>query len=64
MPGENIYTDIKAISITQPQSSCPFKNARQKIYGLGYNLLVFVYDKRIQEIYTICISLIALLLML
>ena len=32
-------------SITQPQSSCPFKNARQKIFGLGYNLLVFVYDK-------------------
>src|SRR5207302_5419549 len=26
-------------------SSCPFKNARQKIYGLGYSLLVFVYDK-------------------
>jgi hypothetical protein len=29
----------------QPQSSCPFKDAKQKIYGLGYNLLVFVYDK-------------------
>ncbi len=38
-------TDIKVTSITQPQSSCPFKNARQKIYGLGYNLLVFVYEK-------------------
>ena len=46
LPGENIQTDIKVTSITQPQSSCPFKNARQKIYGLGYNLLVFVYDKR------------------
>lgn len=45
LPGENIQTDIKATSFTQPQSSCPFKNARQKIYGLGYNLLVFVYDK-------------------
>lgn len=45
LPGENIQTDIKVTSITQPQSSCPFKNARQKIYGLGYNLLVFVYDK-------------------
>ena len=32
-------------SITQPQSSCPFKHARQKIFGLGYSLLVFVYDK-------------------
>lgn len=37
--------DIKVTSIRQPQSSCPFKNARQKIYGLGYALLVFVYDK-------------------
>lgn len=46
LPGEDILTDIKVTSITQPQSSCPFKNARQKIYGLGYNLLVFVYDKR------------------
>ena len=33
-------------SVRQPQSSCPFKNARQKIYGLGYSLLVFVYDKQ------------------
>ena len=45
-PGERICTDIKVTSKTQPQSSCPFKNARQKIYGLGYNLLVFVYDKK------------------
>lgn len=46
LPGENIRTDIKVTSITQPQSSCPFTNASQKIYGLGYNLLVFVYDKK------------------
>jgi hypothetical protein len=45
LPGANIQTDIKVTSITQPQSSCPFKNARQKIFGLGYNLMVFVYDK-------------------
>jgi hypothetical protein len=38
--------DIKVTSVRQPQSSCPFKNARQKIYGLGYSLLVFVYDKQ------------------
>lgn len=37
--------DIKVTSIRQPQSSCPFSSARQKIYGLGYALLVFVYDK-------------------
>jgi hypothetical protein len=37
--------DIKVTSIRQPQSSCPFRSARQKIYGLGYSLLIFVYDK-------------------
>ena len=37
--------DMKVSSIRQPQSSCPFKAARQKIFGLGYSLLVFVYDK-------------------
>lgn len=40
-----LKVDIKTTSIMQPQSSCPFKSARQKIYGLGYNLLVFVYKK-------------------
>lgn len=38
--------DMKVTSIKQPQSSCPFKSARQKIYGLGYGLIVFVYDKK------------------
>ena len=37
--------DMKVTSIKQPQSSCPFKNARQKIFGLGYSLLLIVYDK-------------------
>ena len=46
LPSTDIQTDIKVTSIAQPQSSCPFKNARQKIFGLGYNLLVFVYDKQ------------------
>jgi hypothetical protein len=41
--------DIKVTSIRQPQSSCPFKSGRQKIYGLGYSLLVFVYDKQDDE---------------
>lgn len=41
----SVDVDIKVTSIKQPQSSCPFKDARQKIFGLGYNLLVFVYDK-------------------
>lgn len=42
-PGLNV--DIKVTSIKQPQSSCPFRSIRQKIYGLGYGLLVFVYNK-------------------
>lgn len=46
LPSPDINTDIKVTSIKQPQSSSPFKNANQKIYGLGYNLLVFVYDKK------------------
>ncbi|MGA9769846.1 MAG: restriction endonuclease [Blastocatellia bacterium] len=42
----SIETDIKVTSIRQPQSSCPFRSARQKVYGLGYNLLLFVYEKQ------------------
>lgn len=45
LPAPAINTDIKVTSIKQPQSSSPFKDAKQKIYGLGYNLLVFVYEK-------------------
>jgi hypothetical protein len=41
-----INTEIKVTSIKQPQSSCPFKSAREKIYGLDYDLLLFVYDKK------------------
>jgi hypothetical protein len=40
-----LAVDVKTTSIRQPQSSCPFKSARQKIFGLGYSLLVFVYQK-------------------
>lgn len=41
----SVNTDIKVTSIKQPQSSCPFRDSKQKIFGLGYNLLVFVYKK-------------------
>jgi len=41
----DLEVDVKTTSFTQPQSSCPFKSARQKIFGLGYALLVFVYEK-------------------
>ncbi|MEG2487118.1 MAG: restriction endonuclease [Cetobacterium sp.] len=46
IPDPLINTDIKVTSIQQPQSSCPFKSARQKIFGLGYNLIIFVYEKQ------------------
>lgn len=45
LPGAGVNTDIKVTSLRQPQSSCPFRTADQKVYGLGYNLLVFVYEK-------------------
>ena len=37
LPSAEIETDIKVTSIKQPQSSCPFKNAQQKIfdYSMG-----------------------------
>ncbi|MBN2561324.1 MAG: restriction endonuclease [Phycisphaerae bacterium] len=44
-----LRVDMKVTSIRQPQSSCPFKSARQKIFGLGYSLLVFVYEKEDNE---------------
>ena len=41
----DLPVDMKVTSCKQPQSSCPFKSARQKIFGLGYSLVVFVYQK-------------------
>ncbi len=38
--------DLKVTSSRQPQSSCPYRSAEQKVYGLGYHLMVFVYDKQ------------------
>ena len=40
-----LLVDLKVTSHKQPQSSCPYKSANQKIFGLGYSLLIFVYDK-------------------
>src|SRR5580700_9444191 len=42
----DLNVDMKVTASTQPQSSCPFKSARQKIFGLGYSVLVFVYAKK------------------
>jgi len=41
----DLYVDMKVTSARQPQSSCPFKSARQKVFGLGYSVMVFVYEK-------------------
>jgi len=43
-PGLNV--DMKVTDISQPQSSCPFRSARQKIFGLEYSVLIFVYQKK------------------
>ena len=41
----SLNTDIKSTSKKQPQSSSPFRSLRQKIEGLGHNLLLFVYER-------------------
>lgn len=40
-----LQIDLKVTSIRQPQSSSPFRSASEKVYGLGYGLVVFVYEK-------------------
>lgn len=37
-----LMVDIKVTSIKQPQSSCPYKNARQKIFGIGYSMEITI----------------------
>jgi restriction system protein len=44
-PGADLQVDLKVTSSRQPQSSSPFRSAEQKVYGLGYHLLVIVYQK-------------------
>ena len=41
----SLKVDMKTTSVKQPQSSSPFESARQKVLGLGYALLIFVYEK-------------------
>ena len=41
----DLNVDLKATFVSQPQSSCPFRDASQKVFGLGYHLLVFVNEK-------------------
>jgi hypothetical protein len=42
----DLQVDMKVTAFTQPQSSCPFRSGRQKIFGLGYSVVVFVYEKK------------------
>lgn len=48
-PDKDINTDLKVTSLNKPQNSCPFRDIKQKIYGLGYNLLLFIYEKNEKE---------------
>ena len=41
----DLDVDLKVTSIRQPQSSSPYKSARQKVFGLGHSILIFVYEK-------------------
>ena len=41
--------DLKVTSIRQPQSSCPFRAARQKVYGLGMLCLSLSTRKRMMN---------------
>ncbi len=41
----DLQVDLKVTSMRQPQSSCPFRDASQKVYGLGYHLVILAYEK-------------------
>jgi len=45
-----LNVDLKVTSSRQPQSSCPYESAEQKVYGLGYHLLVLIYDQDLRKI--------------
>lgn len=48
-PDDDINTDLKVTSSNKPQNSCPFLDVKQKVYGLGYNILLFIYEKYEKE---------------
>lgn len=41
--------DIKTTSAVQPQSSSPYRSIEEKIFGLPYNILLFIYRKEDKE---------------
>ena len=48
-PESDINVDVKTTFITQPQSSCPFRNARQKIFGLDITFFFLFMKKMIMK---------------
>lgn len=42
--------DIKTTSAVQPQSSSPYRSIEEKIFGLPYNILLFIYRKEDKKI--------------
>lgn len=40
-----LNTEIKSTLTTQPQSSCPFHSVQEKVFGLGYNIILLLYTK-------------------
>lgn len=41
--------DVKTTSVARPQSSSPFDDPGERITGVDYNILLFVYDKSATE---------------
>jgi hypothetical protein len=41
----DLQVDLKVTTIHKPQSSSPYRDASQKVYGLGYSILLMVYEK-------------------
>lgn len=41
----SINTEIRTAPVDRPDMFCPYISSRQKIYGLGYNLLLLLYSK-------------------
>lgn len=47
LPAFNL--DVKTTSIAHPQSSSPFDDPGERITGVSYNILLFIYDKHTDD---------------
>lgn len=50
-----LNAEIKSTLITQPQSSCGFESARQKVFGVGRNIILLLYSKDDDQIARSCL---------